>query len=217
MRCKPPSPLLGRLSLLVGYVACILVMSAHEPEPRWELYLAPALVAIAGGCALRYRGSYRSRAALYVAVIVGAVVAADLATRRPEMRILYCFAVLLAGTLLHVHLAVVVAGLATGIILMRPLNDAAGPGLHIALIWASVGLTWSIVGRIALLLARSEADEQRAWQSAREARRSRGELRSVVRSLEEAMYRIERMNSELLVARRDAEVARPTKRALRPW
>jgi len=53
------------------------------------------------------------------------------------------------------------------------------------------------------------------WGQARssllEIRQRRGELFRVVRALEEATYRIERMNNELIVARREAEEARALK------
>ena len=53
------------------------------------------------------------------------------------------------------------------------------------------------------------------WAQARdalkEARERRAELYRVVRALEEATYRIERMNEELIVARREAELARALK------
>jgi len=47
-----------------------------------------------------------------------------------------------------------------------------------------------------------------------ETRQRRGELHRVVRALEEATYRIERMNNELIVARREAEEARALKARL---
>jgi len=53
------------------------------------------------------------------------------------------------------------------------------------------------------------------WERARDAlletRQRRGELYGVVRSLDEATYRIERMNNELILARSEAEVARAIK------
>ena len=53
------------------------------------------------------------------------------------------------------------------------------------------------------------------WERARDAlletRNRRGELYGVVRSLDEATYRIERMNNELILARSEAEVARAIK------
>jgi len=53
------------------------------------------------------------------------------------------------------------------------------------------------------------------WTHAREAlaevQARRGELYRVVRALEEATYRVERMNNELIIARREAEEARALK------
>lgn len=55
----------------------------------------------------------------------------------------------------------------------------------------------------------------RGWARARKAvdelQRRRGELYRTLRALEEATYRIERMNQELILARREAELARAAK------
>jgi len=56
------------------------------------------------------------------------------------------------------------------------------------------------------------------WANARnallEVRQRRGEIYRALRSLEEATYRIERLNNELIVAQREAEEARATKARL---
>lgn len=91
------------------------------------------------------------------------------------------------------------------------------PGLH----WGTVdvlilyALTWGASLLAARPLKRSVQSTYAGWSRARqaleEARSRRAELYRVVRALEEATYRIERMNNELLVARREAEEARALK------
>jgi signal transduction histidine kinase/CheY-like chemotaxis protein len=68
----------------------------------------------------------------------------------------------------------------------------AGRSLRVAVSWALTG--W-----------------QRAQDMLEEARERRGELYRVLRALEEATYRIERMNNELILARSEAEEARAAK------
>ena len=68
----------------------------------------------------------------------------------------------------------------------------AGQSLRLAVSWALTG--W-----------------QRAQEALQETRARRGELYRTLRALEEATYRIERMNSELILARGEAEEARAAK------
>lgn len=89
----------------------------------------------------------------------------------------------------------------------RPL-DTAETLLLYALVGASVWLA-------ARPLRASVSSALSGWAQAREAlkevRERRAELYRVVRALEEATYRIERMNEELIIARREAELARALK------
>lgn len=68
----------------------------------------------------------------------------------------------------------------------------AGRSLRLAVSWALTG--W-----------------QRAQDALQETRARRAELYRILRALEEATYRIERMNSELILARTEAEEARAAK------
>jgi signal transduction histidine kinase/DNA-binding response OmpR family regulator len=76
-------------------------------------------------------------------------------------------------------------------------------------------LTWAAAWLSARPLESSVELVRSSWQrvadAVAEARTRRGELLRVVRALEEATYRIERMNNELIVARREAEEARALK------
>jgi len=91
----------------------------------------------------------------------------------------------------------------------RELHLAAGGSLPFYyLVWAATYVA-------SLPLNGSVASALAGWAQARrallESRAHRAELYRVVRALEEATYRIERMNNELLVARWQAEDARATK------
>jgi signal transduction histidine kinase/CheY-like chemotaxis protein len=77
------------------------------------------------------------------------------------------------------------------------------------------GLVWGASYLAVRPLETTTAWSLAGWQRARdlleETRRRREELYGVVRSLEEASYRIERMNNELLLAKNQADEARASK------
>lgn len=83
---------------------------------------------------------------------------------------------------------------------------------------ALYGLTWGATCVAARPLNTSVEWALAGWAQAHDAllevRERRAELYRVVRALEESTYRIERMNSELIVARREAELARALKARL---
>ena len=81
-------------------------------------------------------------------------------------------------------------------------------GLLYVLVWGSAQIARHPCGE-ALRVALSGWDRLRGALD--EARERRGELRRMVRALEEATYRIERINNELLLARHQAEQARINK------
>ncbi len=96
-------------------------------------------------------------------------------------------------------------------------HDPLTPGFAASLlvlyciIW---GANW-LAGRplrLSLEFALNESD--RARVALEEVRKRRGELYRAFRALEEATYRIERMNNELLLARQEAEAARTVKARL---
>jgi len=100
-----------------------------------------------------------------------------------------------------------------------------GGAMHIAPGWLSSSKAWSwaafyLVTLVATQIGQSPTREAthlalEGWVQLRaaldEARGRRGELHRVARALEEATYRIERMNNELTLARYQAEVARANK------
>ena len=76
------------------------------------------------------------------------------------------------------------------------------------LVWFA---TWLASRPLRTAVARSLGGWERSFILVRQIQERRGELYRALRSLEEATYRIERMNNELLIAQRDAEEARAHK------
>ncbi len=85
---------------------------------------------------------------------------------------------------------------------------------YVSLIGVAImaGLALGIVALAASPLRRSIETALAGWEQNRaaleEVRERRGELYRVVRALDEASYRIERMNNDLILARHEAELAR---------
>ncbi len=77
-----------------------------------------------------------------------------------------------------------------------------------ALAW---GAAWLATRSLNTLVERALMGWRQANEMLSEVRQRRAELYRVVRALDEASYRIERMNQELIVARREAEMQRALK------
>jgi len=88
------------------------------------------------------------------------------------------------------------------------LSEVAYPTLFVFLAAMS---SWVSSRRLFTALAWSLNMTEQALRSASEAQERRGELYGVVHALEEATYRIERMNNEITIARSEAEEARALK------
>ena len=72
-------------------------------------------------------------------------------------------------------------------------------------------VSWLAVRPLHVSIVHSIMDWEQAHQMMVAARERRAELARALRALDEATYRIERMNSELLIARQEAEQARAVK------
>jgi len=72
-------------------------------------------------------------------------------------------------------------------------------------------VSWLAVRPLHVAIVHSIMDWEQAHKMVVVARERRGELARALKALDEATYRIERMNSELLIARHEAEQARATK------
>jgi signal transduction histidine kinase/CheY-like chemotaxis protein len=150
-----------------------------------------------------------------------------------SLTILACALVAVTPSLLSATLTVVVV-IAAAALFETPAAIVATllAWLATSAAWAlSGGGAWSWAGSLGLLLlygvalaaswlATSPVRTSVEWalsgwaqahKALEEARLRRGELYRAFRALEEATYRIERMNDELVIARREAEVARAQK------
>lgn len=162
------------------------------------------------------RRYYLGCAALWSTYVLGVVVA-GISYPLPAVALAALLAVVAANALLAplASLAVsaltwLLTALAWGQITGAPCWWRAGGG-NLALF----ALVWSACFVAGLPLRRSVESAIGGWAQARQALREvqerRGELYRVVRALEEATYRIERTNNELLISRAQAESARAFK------
>ncbi len=128
----------------------------------------------------------------------------------------YTLACLVAGVLLGPPASSVVAAASTVALwalhhwLPAPLLPGSAMNSVIS-VWLCTAVIWAVMGHLYRAVLQAEASAQWAWSQVREARLRRGELSSVVHSLEEATFRIDRLNHELNQARLEAEVARSLK------
>ena len=84
--------------------------------------------------------------------------------------------------------------------------------LDILLLYAfTLGATWLAGRSLRTAVEWMLSSWRQARNALQEVQQRRGELYRVVRALEEATYRMERMNNELLIAQREAEEARALK------
>jgi signal transduction histidine kinase/CheY-like chemotaxis protein len=203
---------------MVGIGVCWLIWVSSPYAP--PLWLGWGALAALGGCTyvasrVEERHYYLSSALL----ILGCLgVQGLLVAWQPESLFLaiglvaLTAACALLGTL--AGLVVAAASYTSSLWLWRTLHGFAPPSLTISLallyllVWGSMSISRHPFDE-ALYLALSGWSRLRSALD--EARERRGELHRTVRALEEATYRIERINNELLLARHQAELARVNK------
>ncbi len=148
---------------------------------------------------------------LLLAVLVeGLLVARYPASRATAFGVL---AIVVANALLGSRQALVTAlAMWAGVTVSSQLAARRTDSLDVLLLYI---LTWAATWLAARPLRTSMIWALSGWQRATDAlaetRERRAEVYHALRALEEATYRIERMNSELIVARREAEEARALK------
>jgi len=106
-----------------------------------------------------------------------------------------------------------VAGLSTAALLLAPTPASVGEIVvaSLAMLWLTVAVLWAAIGNIFRMVARAESSQARAWHFAREANVRRGELARAKKALSDMYCLLERTNSELAIARQEAEDARHIK------
>lgn len=175
----------------------------------------PAVVIVVGGAiAYGLRSRYASLAgwSLCLALIVALTMAAAERTLAslPAYGLLI---ILIANALLGLRVALAVAALTwLAFSTLTPIAASPWSGGELLLFY---GLGWMAIWLVTRPLRTSVDWALSGWTKARralqEVQERRGELRRTLRALEEATYRLERANNELLVAQREAEAARALK------
>ncbi|NPV09186.1 MAG: response regulator [Anaerolineae bacterium] len=195
----------------LGYLGLVSLIVAHQSDPQWRLYLAPAVLFTGGAVGLASRRPYRLRAALLILTLFAACLVANTTTDWPYAPLLYPTPVLLAGVLLGPAAAGVYAALATLALLRLPVPDRVHALAALGLLWLHTGIVWAAVGNLFRTVWRSQRSEERAWQQARATSLRRGELARAKKALSDMYGLLERTNYELAVARQEADEARQIK------
>ena len=180
----------------------------------------PILVLLLGGGASYYLwrngGRIAYPAACWLLLLSGLAANGLLLWAHPASKAMAFGAVLIvvANILMGARVSFIVAGLAwiagnaaLHLALGRPWIDTAGT-IDMALLY---GLIWGAIflanGPLTTLMHWAVSGWAKATSALSEARERRAELYRTLKALEEATYRIERMNEELILARREAELA----------
>ena len=173
---------------LVVSMAVILVVRRRRPATACWLLL-PALVVTQAFFVLHYPSSEVLAFGLLGIVLLGPVLGAWQA---------------IVGALL-------LWGIGAGLLLDRGALSMAQLLSSMALYTLCTGAVWLAGRSLRVAVSWALTGWQRAQDMLQEARERRGELYRVLRALEEATYRIERMNNELILARSEAEEAHAIK------
>ena len=205
--------LVAGVSALFGYLVTLSLVIAYDLNPQWSLYAGPVVILMGGTLVFLSKSSYRYRAsALIFSLLLGAYLA-ERASGNPVIQLSYLLIMIVSGVLLGPYVALLTAGLSTLLMTLGDWSDPTGrlSVAHLAALWLTAGVLSITIGKLYHAIREAEIGQIRAWQAVQEARLRRGELHSVVHSLEEATYRIERMNNELYLAKREADEARSLK------
>ena len=206
---------------LVPALAASWLWFLYITVSTWEPGLndVAALVLMLGaGVALGLRRTYH-RAACW-ALLLGMILAEALIVKAQPSSLAAALGmpiIVVANALLGGQAAFVVTALTAGGTIVALGMGVDGTGLRYgpAEVLVLYYLSWGVAALAARPLKSSAEKALAGWVRAREAlnesRQRQGELHRVIKALDEATYRLERMNQELIVARREAETARMLK------
>ncbi len=148
---------------------------------------------------------------VYLSALAIAVTFSSLAFRGTPVVYLYLLVVLIAAMLTDQRtswgFSVASVGLALIVSLTTHTAQLADSLFPIALILVTALTSWLSSRRLRTALAWAHTMTKEAQKSTREARERRAEVRSILKSLDEAYARLERANEALLFAREAAEKA----------
>lgn len=189
------------------------------PGPNGPI-IVPTIVLFAGtlvGALLTDRSYPLACLALLIAMILalGSIIRTLPSPLAPALGVIVVIA---AHALLGAPIALMVVGAITPIVgaaapVLAPTSSASTMGAMaiLGLYLLTLAVCWVAARPLRASVETSLLGWTRAREALDEVRRRRGELNRVLRSLEEATYRIERMNNELTVAQHEAEKARTIK------
>jgi len=211
-----------RISLPLSLVISWLAIPYHLLTRRdVSVNLSPALILIAATFfidRLRHR-HYTTACWLLLLSLDLALLTAMAADPSVAVMASGVLIVLMASALLGMGEAAVILLLTWGacsIVLWRGMGGIGNPSFlmildMLTLYCLVLGIAWLTLRPLKTSVQWALSGWARARDSLTETRNRRGELYRALRALEEATYRIERMNNELIVARHEAEVARALK------
>lgn len=215
---------LGTLEVLLGALAALawlaIVPYLSDPSSFWPGWGEPlAILLTIVVCTSLKRASYRLASGL---LIVGLFVVITLRTlggsgSDPLAPFLYVPLVLIAATLQGSLVAVATALVATAMLLtLSIVPDKLGADIGVTLhtliaIWLATLTSWLTTRNLVTTLSWLWQSQQEAHRHLAKAQHQHGELAAALRQLEDATYRLERMNYALNWARLEAEEARRLK------
>ncbi len=194
----------------VWAVPAVFIRSTQAKTPY--VYLVLALLV---GASVLSNGLEARRLTLaigvYLLALMAAVTTIALAFHGPTVLYLYVAVLPITATLAGPCLTWGMAAASTGLVLAIGLRDPTVHWQDMIFVTAFVLLTaltlWLSSRRLLTSLAWTLTMTERAQKNEREARERRGEVRSMLKSLEEAYGRLERANEALIFAREAAEKA----------
>ncbi len=209
------------MMLLVLIPLVWLIYAADREWVGLSMYLVDlgvVVVALAVVPVLMLRAQHHNYACL--AFLTGLILAEGLLVRAYPAPLPMAFGVLIvlmAQGLFH-GLASLPVVLLTWVMVAAAAGAGRGQGLlspdatwTLLLYVLGWGVSWLAVRPLRVAIVHSIMDWEQAHKMVIVARERRGELARALKALDEATYRIERMNSELLIARHEAEQARAAK------
>lgn len=210
-----------RYDMLKPLISAVLIVGwgwfSYVVLRGWELRHATATVAILGiaGYVAHKLGTRRYRPACWC-LLLGMIAAQSLVTATHPQSLAAATGVLIiivANALLRLHETVAVAVLVwASNVLALALGAGGQPGAVsgadlLVLDLLALATSWLMTRPLRTSVAWALTGWARVHHALEEARSRRGELYRALRALEEATYRIERMNNELILAQQRAEGA----------
>lgn len=207
---QPTFRRLTSLAVALSYVWALATIARHQPVPYWRGLVAPVALALGATMALRFPRPYVRAALIFGFALCTATVVEVLIGHLLTGQWLIMASVLAVGLLLGPTGAAGASAVICLFTLPLPLPQPQRL-LIVGQAMFATALVWVAGNDIAHALSQAEKSEERAWRQATEAMRRRGELQATSKALRDMYALLERTNTELAVARREAEEAKEIK------